>query len=288
MNGSLGRDKVWNEHIWGEIDKAVREEVGRIRVAQKVFASTVVNNVLPVFVNAVAPGSRTLTAGDDEFQPFIELSREFALTQAQVDGEESMRLAPSLSRLATSEIANAEDALLFLGSSSVSGSSPPLIGKGVTVTNKSAIQPGFVKAAAKNLPHTKSKGATSAVVGDIIGAVADGIAQLNGHDQPGPFALFLSPKRYAQTFAPTEQGQLQTPGDQINRIVTGGFYMVNKLPDDTGILVSLGGEPAKIIIGTDATTAFTTTDGLGNYHFRVFERIQLVVRDGRAFQTLTF
>ena len=46
MNGSLGRDRVWNEHIWSEIDKAVREEVGRVRVAQKVFPSTVVNNVL--------------------------------------------------------------------------------------------------------------------------------------------------------------------------------------------------------------------------------------------------
>ena len=69
-------------------------------------------------------------------------------------------------------------------------------------------------------------------------------------------------------------------------MVTGGFYMVNGLFDPWGILVSLGGEPTKIILGTDAITAFTHTDGLGDYHFRVFERIQLVVRDGRAFQIL--
>ena len=55
MNGSLGRDRVWNEHIWSEIDKAVREEVGRIRVAQKVFPSPVVNNVLPVSMSRVGP-----------------------------------------------------------------------------------------------------------------------------------------------------------------------------------------------------------------------------------------
>ena len=53
-------------------------------------------------------------------------------------------------------------------------------------------------------------------------------------------------------------------------------------------MVSLGGEPAKIVLGNDVMTAFTFADGLGNYHFRVFETIQLVVRDGRAFQTLTF
>ena len=51
MNGTLGRDKIWNDQIWSDIDKAVREEVGRIRVAQKVFPTTVVNNVLPVAAN---------------------------------------------------------------------------------------------------------------------------------------------------------------------------------------------------------------------------------------------
>lgn len=63
--------------------------------------------------------------------------------------------------------------------------------------------------------------------------------------------------------------------------------MVNRLGPDIGILVSLGGEPAKIILGTEAMTAFTQTDVEG-YHFRVFEPIQLLVQDGRAFQTLTF
>jgi hypothetical protein len=35
-------------------------------------------------------------------------------------------------------------------------------------------------------------------------------------------------------------------------------------------------------------TAFTHIDEKSNYHFRVFERIQMVVRDGRAFQILSF
>jgi hypothetical protein len=81
-------------------------------------------------------------------------------------------------------------------------------------------------------------------------------------------------------------------------MVTGGFYRVTCLavpqplpsppPPDIGILVSLGGERAKIIIGTEVTTAFTYIDPEGNYHFRVFERIQMVMQDGRAFQTLSF
>src|SRR5215469_9546312 len=118
MNGNLGRDRIWNDHIWGEIDKAVREEVGRIRVAQKVFPSSVVNNVLPVsttpavILGQVAPPPLPIP---EQFQPFFEVSSEFVLTQAQVDGEENLRLAPSRARLAASAVANAEDAILFLG-----------------------------------------------------------------------------------------------------------------------------------------------------------------------------
>jgi hypothetical protein len=35
MNNNLGRDKVWNEATWQDIDTAVLGEVRRIRVAQK-------------------------------------------------------------------------------------------------------------------------------------------------------------------------------------------------------------------------------------------------------------
>ena len=302
MNGSLGRDRVWNDHIWSEIDKAVREEVGRVRVAQKVFPSTVVNNVLPVSANRAVPfPAGTLPVGRpvkldsppepgiDQFQPFFEISREFVLSQAQVDGEENTHLAASLARLAASTVASTEDAILFLGKggipAAVSGKPPPA----VNVTNQPAVPPGFVAEANYFTDVNVPRGA-----GQILTAVADGIAALNKDDQPGPYALFLSPNRYAQTFAPAGRGQLVTPGDQIKQIVTGGFYMVNSLADvpppkpDIGILVSLGGEPAKIILGTEAMTAFTYVDPQGNYRFRVFERIQMVVRDGRAFQTLNF
>jgi len=304
MNGSLGRDRLWNQQIWSDIDKVVQEEMGRIRVAQKVFPSTVVNNVLPVSANRVVPfGYLSMppppppVTGDDEFQPLFEISMEFVLTQAQVDGEENVRLGRSLARSAASAIADAEDTILFLGPDSIPAILDPA---GVIVTNQPAVPPGFVAEAGNYLPTPILAGGAGQPP-QILTAVADGIAELNARDQPGPYALLLSPFRYAQTFAPAP-GLLLTPGDQLIRVVTGGFYIVNRLAqlyvglvflleppdDDIGILVSLGGEPTKITLGTDATTAFTHTDVQGNYHFRVFERVQLVVRDGRAFQILQF
>jgi hypothetical protein len=220
------------------------------------------------------------------------------LTQAQVDGEENVHLAPSRARLTAAAIANAEDTILFLGPGSIPVLIPPA--GVVNVTNVppaaippafAAIPPGFFAETANYPPFSGVAGAGPGVLGDILGAVAVGMAALSGRFQPGPYALFLSPIRYAQTFAPpAAPGVLLTPGDQITHVVTGGFYMVNSLAanPDVGILVSLGGEPAKIILGNEAMTAFTHIDAQGNYHFRVFERIQMVVQDGRAFQRLTF
>jgi uncharacterized linocin/CFP29 family protein len=300
MNGNLGRDRVWNDHIWSEIDKAVREEVGRARVAQKVFPSTVVNNVLPVSASRVwPPPALPALAPVDVFQPFFAISTGFVLTQAQVDGEENVGLAASFARSAASQIAAAEDRLLFFGPTGIPG-----LPAGVAVTNQPALPPGFVAEAANypppiQVPPLVRGGPPPAVqvgdLGEIVTAIAQGIAALNGRAQPGPYAFFVPPNRYAQIFAPVGPGLLQTPGDQLNHVVTGGLYMVNSLgavpapfPADIGILVSLGGEPTKIILGSDAMAAFTFTDAAGNYFFRVFEPIQMVVRDGRAFQTIQF
>ena len=240
----------------------------------------------------------------DAFEPLFEISTQFVLTQTQVDGEENVRLAASFARSAASQIAAAEDTLLFHGPGGV-------LPVGVVVTNPPAIPQGFVWEAnnyplpliqvppvprpfAGNPPWAPAVAAGD--LGYIMDAIADGIAALNGRAQPGPYALFVPPIRFAQIFAPVGPGLLQTPGDQLSHVVTGGLYMVNSLgvppapaaPNEIGILVSLGGEPAKIILGSDAMTAFTFTDAVGNYSFRVFERIQMVVRDGRAFQTIRF
>jgi uncharacterized linocin/CFP29 family protein len=281
MNGKLGRERLWNDRIWSEIDNAVREEVGRIRVAQKVFPSSVVNNVLPVCTTRAVPfGHLHPPAGPlaDEFQSFFEISSYFVLTQAQVDGEENVHLAPSRARLAATAIANAEDAILFQGDCADLA--------GVNVTNKASIPPGFVAETQRYSPITVDGAVAWGDLGNILAAIASGIGALNARSQPGPYALFLSPFRYAQTFQPPAN-YLSSPGDEISHIVTGGFYMVNCLAN-VGILVSMGGEPAKIILGTDAMTAFTNFDEEGDCHFRVFERIQMVVQDGRAFQTLNF
>jgi uncharacterized linocin/CFP29 family protein len=406
MNGNLGRERLWSDRIWSEIDNAVREEVGRIRVAQKVFPSSVVNNVLPVCATRAVPfgkyepppdgtGEPPVDPLPDEFQPFVEISSRFVLTQQQVEGEENVHLATSRARLAATAIAYAEDTILFWGQKEIPkgsvrihyhrnnadyagwtvfvwtgakkqsrrwqdpGTPPPATDdfgvywdialadgatqlffivrnaagdvkncqtdmvlnvcraeiwllqddcriytarprtdnvrqgydtdklKGVKLTNQASIPHGFVAEAGNYDAIAVDSAVAGGDLGNILAAVAKGIAALYKRLQPGPYALFLPPFRYGQTFQPPAE-QLKSPGDQIIHVTTAGCYMVNSLEPDIGLLVSVGGEPANIILGTDAMTAFTNINEQGNYHFRVFERIQMVVRDGRAFQTLNF
>src|SRR6185436_19315380 len=140
MNGNLGRDKIWNPQIWGEIDKAVQEEVGRIRVAQKVFPTV------------PAPGAANVP--DDQFnagppmiliegptRPVIELRFEFQLSQAQVDNEATLQTARKLARIGSRVLAQAEDRLALQGGNVA-------LPAGVGQTNAASALAGLLGAAA--------------------------------------------------------------------------------------------------------------------------------------------
>ena len=70
-------------------------------------------------------------------------------------------------------------------------------------------------------------------------AVSDGINRRRAQGQPGPYALFLSPSRYAdshRSLTPT----LVTAADRMTSLLPGGFHATIGLPANRGLLVSLG------------------------------------------------
>jgi uncharacterized linocin/CFP29 family protein len=115
MNGNLGRDKLWNPQIWSDIDKAVQEEVGRVRVAQKVFPCAIVPSGQLIPANKLSTKIGILTIPEGESRPLVEVSVQFTLTQSQVDSEESQRTGRTLARIAANKVAVTEDVLLFQG-----------------------------------------------------------------------------------------------------------------------------------------------------------------------------
>jgi uncharacterized linocin/CFP29 family protein len=274
MNGNLGRDRLWNQQIWSDIDNAVRDEVGRVRVAQKVFPCTLVPNWQQVPKDQLSTSAPNILKIDEgQTKPFVEIWVEFSLTQSQVENEENLHTGRTLARMAANKIAAAEDTLLFRGKARASETMSPLVQE----VNAGSLGDGFLQVAAP----------TSAKPDDLVDKVAAGIAELTNAQHYGPYALFLPAKRFAYASTPLS-GTTVTPRDRITPLVTGGFYGTGCLPDDDGLLVSLGGEPTTIYLGIDATTAFTQIEPKGIYRFRVFERFQVVERDSAAFRRLEF
>jgi uncharacterized linocin/CFP29 family protein len=296
MNGNLGREKLWNPQIWSDIDKAVQEEVGRIRVAQKVFPSTLLPSGQPIPTDTRSnriPGVLMISEGLS--RPFVSTEVEFALTQSQVDNEESQHTGRTLARMAANVIAAAEDVLLFQGNpqkekgKAHEGFFEALREKNflVTIENAESLKNGFLG------QHENTDKDPYLVVNDvksdpddIVDKVGQGIAKLRKRSHVGPYALFLSSEKFADASAPTPKFYFATAADRINSLVVGGFYGTGSLLKSDGLLVSVGGEPTTIYIGNDTTVEFTQIDNNGRYRFRVFERFQFVARDPGAFVRL--
>jgi uncharacterized linocin/CFP29 family protein len=361
MNGNLGRDKIWNQQIWDDIDNAVRDEVGRIRVAQKVFPCTLLSDGQQVPRDELSPNvTDILKIEEGQTKPFVEIWVEFSLTQSQVDNEENLHMGRTLARVAANKIASKEDILLFQGSKASAEAAAVAI---------AAVEKAAVDARAKRLravdkrlnavrlqadpraaeaareaeeaeaeaeyaarkeieaeakvigrapltPLVKDKNGESlgkgllgpepgedgahhdldvdlaaadpTIATGLVKKVFDGIAHLNEEAHTGPYALFLSPPEFATSWSKTLPATTVTVAERITSVITGGFLATGSLPEKTGLLVSLGGEPTMIYMGIDATTAFTQIESNGIYRFRVFERIQFVIRDPKAFVRLKF
>jgi uncharacterized linocin/CFP29 family protein len=313
MTANFGRDKVWNQQIWSDVDKAVQEEVGRIRVAQKVFPSILLPSGQPVPTDKLSTKiSGVLMIPEGPRKPLAVVSMEFALTQSQVDNEDNQHTGRTLAKKAANMIAATEDALLFQGNPYGIKDYPQKVQNNPAGVQNNPAGESFFAALGKHDSLIKIENAESLERGflgqhdstrdasyleveniktnpaDIVTKIGQGIGKLREKSHVGPYALFLSSEKFADVSAPTREFNFGTPADRINPLVTGGFYGTGSLSNLDGLLVSLGGEPTTIYIGTDTITEFTQIDPAGRYRFRVFERFQSVVREPSAFVRLKF
>src|SRR4051794_7392311 len=93
MANGNGREGTWNTQIWNNIDKAVMADVGRVRVAQKVFPAQQSPNQdsvqADILTQGDAPGA-PLMIKEGITLPFLEISSKFALTASQMSNEGSL------------------------------------------------------------------------------------------------------------------------------------------------------------------------------------------------------
>lgn len=293
----------WSDDIWTDINQNVLTEVGKVRIAQKVFPTAVVDNNPTQVPNEVIDFA-AMTIREGETKPLVEIYREFSLTGTQVKQEAEQRACRTLARMTAKELALAEDAYVFQLSDRAAArpAAVPLLNPPIQVENwRLTADLGLLAEAnsptaddanprelATPIPVPLAGARSQAKYGEnIFRAVADGIAKLVGKAQAPSYALFLPTGVYADTFVPPSTASLVTTADRIKPLVEGGFYSSAVLPADEGLLVALAGEPVKLFIGSEASTEYVRKEG-AKYYFRVAERVQYIVRDPRSLVLLQF
>jgi len=279
MAGNFGRDRLWTAETWAEIDKAVMAEVGRLRVAQKVFDAHPEDNAPNVSADILA-GGNVLAVQEGLTLPFMEIWVEFALTKGQADNEATLHTGRRLALLAARAVDLSEDLIIFQGG-------------GVQIPGNAinaAANVGLINLpniAQVNVPPVVNQ--APAIWGsNTFDHVATGITALVAAGHPGPYALFLPTPVHADTLITI--GNTSTTFDRVSALVEGRIHSTPALPTNPnrGLLVSLGGSPTTLHVAQDAITAFTQEDQQGLYRFRVFERVQIVAREVGAILRLDF
>jgi uncharacterized linocin/CFP29 family protein len=161
---------------------------------------------------------------------------------------------------------------------------------GISATNQThpSVGTGLLGFAGHEIDVDPFPGGQGIIYGEnTFNRVVEGVNYLVGQLQPGPFALILHYNVYADTYSASGPG-FTTTADRITPLVTGGFFATAALPPNTGLLVSLGGEPTTLYVGAEPATTFLRKDDRESHFFRVFERFQFSARDPRAFVRLDF
>lgn len=292
MNNS--NEVGWDSALWDEINDAVVAEVGKVRTAQKVFPTLLLESNPTEIPNDVI-NFTDLSIKEGQTKQLVEIYQEFPLTVTQVSKEPQLKTCKTLARMAAKAIALGEDTVIFQGKN---GTLPANVNADLEESSGNGLlgeaEPNDVN---DTNPNKVSKPIdvkllTDAKPGVLWGentfsAVAEGIAKLTAKAQAPKFALFLPVKVYADTFVPPGDQSLITTAERIKPLVEGGFMETVTLPQDRGLLVALAGDPTSLYVGREATTEFVRKEG-SKYFFRVVERIQFVARDPRAFVLLKF
>src|SRR4051794_1133948 len=112
MANNNGREGIWTTQLWSNVDKAVMADVGRVRVAQKIFPAQQKPNQDSVQADILtmgdAPGA-PLMIREGITLPFLEISAKFALTASQMGTEGQLGTAQTLAQLTARKVALAED-----------------------------------------------------------------------------------------------------------------------------------------------------------------------------------
>jgi uncharacterized linocin/CFP29 family protein len=282
----------WGNSV-GKIIQAVREEVCRVRICQKVFPTKLLPDPQQAPDDSLAlPDISSIPERGDK--PCVEISTQYTLTSTQVDNEPTEMICQTLAQMGARAIALVEDMIIFQGSTAP-------VPKNVEVGNLDKNDKGLLGAADPDKTSDTDPNLVSIPItvplsqpkrpGILWGentftAVTAGIAKLSSKGQSIEYALFLPTVAFADTLAPPGNESLVNTYERLQPWLKGGIYGTATLPPDKGLLVAVSNAIC-LYVGVDSQPEYDTKDGV-NHRFLVRERIQSIARDPRALVLLNF
>ncbi len=303
----MSNSELWNPEIWKRINGApaqngqppqygamregmamasngqpaepglLKQQMGKIRIAQRIFETTVRGKDASIPADTV--DFETRTASEGATKAMVTITQQFILASTHTE-DPDLTMAMDQVRLTAQSLALAEDALLFRGEKAV----PDL--KDVKVTNARALGEGLLGLAPQTIevrPPTRTDNQLSVFGLATQAAVVKGIALFAGV-QAEPFALVLSPAIYADVNTPPFADiPSVAPEVAIMKLLRSGgcIEMSSSLPADEGLLIALGGATTQLYIGTEPRINLDLEQD-GKYFFTAKQSFQFHSVDPRS------
>jgi uncharacterized linocin/CFP29 family protein len=282
-----------NESQWNTVMQTVHDEAMRARVAASFLplfgpldgdVQAVPKNILSV------SKSNHLEVNDYETMRLATLSVNVLLGNSQLADPE-LTSALIMFRRAAEIMARVEDTVIFNGQTGGDQAAP----------NKLDLLDG-VPAVWKLTGGVASVGLIAEGVGNgvdfetgkqawefgqnVFSAIVQAITKIEGAGHHGPFACVLGDDLFTAINTPMPNSMV-LPRDGILPFLDAPLLRSSAVPANEGVIVSLRGAPAEIVVPSDITVRHITTTPEAKHVFRVQQKFILRVKDNQAIAKIT-
>lgn len=282
---------TWGDAEWSRVRQIVHDEAMRVRVAASFLplygplqggAETAAMNRLGVRESEQTGAPGMLEVDDHTTKPFASVSVNVHLKNHMLADPELLA-ATALFRRAAGIVARVEDAILFNGK------------KGAKLHGTEGIENVFHIGGARDYEGlTTDREHKVGIPGgpevergpNVFRAVVNAVLELEKSGYHRPFAVVLAHDLFRDIHEPIPKSMV-LPRDGIPPIIEGPLVRSSSLPDGTGLVISLQGDPVEIVVPSDISVRYLQATLEGSHVFRVSQRFLLRVKDGRAIAVLT-
>jgi uncharacterized linocin/CFP29 family protein len=209
--------------------------------------------------------------------PLVEVSAPVILTSAQATDQE-LSSALLLIRRAANKLARAHDEIIFTGQPAADELPPKAKALGLKAQWGSANQGLFETANTVEVRPTDGQ-----TIGEaLVGAVADALVALEDHGYIGSYVLILGQSLFKEANTPSK-GSMVLPSDRMKNLMElppeQQVHRSSVLKDNTGLLLSLGGQPMDQAVAVHPRFEFSRIGDEQERRCRVFERFALRLKE---------